>query len=283
MNQDELARALPDIEVLIASVLPQLGWSSAKRLRLLQFLSSGVDHSLPLLGLPEGVIVANARGLHVAEMRDHALAMMLGFERSLSVFAKLQRDSRWQPTPAGTLVGKTVTILGLGQVGAAIASACASLGMRVLGSRSMPSPTPHVDIVFGLEALEEHLPNTDYLVITLPLTSKTAGVIGATALGRMKPAAVLIHLSRGGIVDEDALTRALQNGQIKGAALDAFETEPLAASSPLWSVPNLVITPHSAGLLDRHLERAMAFALDNIARVERGDPPLTPINLERGY
>jgi D-2-hydroxyacid dehydrogenase (NADP+) len=278
-----LEEALPAIDVLLCSEAPSIDWSGARRLRLLQLMGSGIERLWPARGLPEDVAIAGARGIHLPEMRDHALALMLAFERNLFAIHDNQRLRRWAPCPGGTLSGKTVAILGLGEIGRSVAAGCTAFGMRVIGVRARPRPTPHVDDVRSPEALFEVLSAADQVVVLLPRTDRTIGLLDGQALARMKHSAVLIHLSRGGIVDEEALSAALREDRLRGAALDVFAEEPLPAQSPLWRTPRLLITPHVAGLVADYIERALALFRENLERVEGGAAPKTSVDRTLGY
>jgi phosphoglycerate dehydrogenase-like enzyme len=279
----ELPARLPEIEVLLCGVAPRIDWSAAARLRLLQLMGSGTDALWPATGLPAHVAVANARGIHLPEMRDHALALILAFARELPRLLDQQQRRLWQPLAAGAVAGRTAGILGLGEVGRSVAAGCAALGMRVIGTRAGAAAVPGVQEVHPPEALDRVLAASDYVVVTLPLTPRTRGLLGREALARLRPHAVLIHLSRGGIVDEVALGDALAAGRLRGAALDVFAQEPLPAESPLWDTPNLIVTPHVAGLTADYVQRALALFLENLALVERGLPPRTQVDAHRGY
>jgi phosphoglycerate dehydrogenase-like enzyme len=285
----ELEARLGEVRVLLCSILPRVDWSRATALRLLQTMGSGTDLLWPARGLPPGVLVANARGIHLPEMRDHALAMMLAFARKLPSFLERQRERAWTVEPVGSIAGKTVGILGLGEVGRAVGLACRALGMHVVGIRFDAREAQEVQEVqeahevFGPGALDRVLAASEYLVVLLPLTPETRGLIGARALGLMRRGAVIVHLSRGGIVDERALLEALRTGALAGAAIDVFEEEPLPAASPLWTAPNLILTPHVAGLVPDYVERAVRLFLENLDLVERGLPPRTLVHRDRGY
>jgi phosphoglycerate dehydrogenase-like enzyme len=216
-------------------------------------------------------------------MRDHALALLLAFERDLFRLQCEQRHARWSPRAGGSVRGKTAAILGLGEVGRSVAESCAMLGMRVIGVRTDPRPTPFVAEVYSLDDLDRVLRAADYLIVALPLTARTRARLGAEALSRLRPSAVLVVLSRGGIVDESALEAALRSGKLRGAALDVFLHEPLPVESSLWTCPNLVITPHVAGWVGDYLERALALFVENVDLVERGLPPRTRVLREREY
>jgi phosphoglycerate dehydrogenase-like enzyme len=208
---------------------------------------------------------------------------MLAITRGLPAAWTAQAKRAWEPLPAGSVSGKTVALIGLGEVGRSVAAACAALGMRVLGVRADPGPVPHVDEVRGPDGLEPILRAADFVVVAVPLTDRTRGMLGAREIAWMKRGAVLVNVARGGIVDETALAAALRTGKLGGAALDVFAEEPLPASSPLWSTPNLVVTPHIAGWVHDYLERAIACFLANLARVEDGLPPATGVDPARGY
>lgn len=283
VDPERLEQELDSIEVLLCADPPQIDWSRAKRLKLLQLMGSGVDRLWPAKGLPPDVEIANVRGIHLPEMRDHALALMLAFERNLPRAFARQRERRWLAETGGSLSGKTVCVLGLGEVGRAVASVCAALGMRVVGVRAEPRPTPHVDQVFGPEDVDGALKAADYVVVLVPLIERTRGLLGGRALSILRPGAVLIHLSRGGVVDEAALSDALRAGSLAGAAVDVFEEEPLPPESPLWSAPRLVITPHVAGRVSGYFERALAVFVENLERAEMGNPPKTRVDRLRGY
>jgi len=279
LTDRELDERIGDIEVLLCGVAPRaidgsgaFDWSRAKSLVLLQMLGSGTDSLWPATGLPSRVLVANTRGVHVPEMRDHGLALILGFERDLFRFGEQQRSHEWATRPTGTIHGKTLAIIGLGVVGHAIAEAASALGMRVISA--------HASAPYDLAAM---LAQADYAVVLVPLTPKTRGMIGPRELAGMKNSAVLIVMSRGGIVDESALGAALRANALRGAALDVFDEEPLPKTSPVWDTPRLVITPHVAGLTHDYIRRVTRVALDNVARIERGEPPTTLISAARGY
>ncbi len=278
-----LGEQLDSIDVLLCGEPPRIDWSHASRLRLLQLMSSGIDRLWPATGLPPEVEVANARGIHLPEMRDHALALILAFERRLLHAVQQQRERRWSPTTAGSVSGKTVALIGLGEVGRAVAAGCAGLGMRVVGVRAEVRSTLHVERVYPPPELDDALRAADYVVVVVPLTDRTRGLLDSRALSAMQPHAVLIHLSRGGIVDEIALCAALREGRLAGAALDVFEREPLPPDSPLWATPGLLITPHVAGRVRGYFERALGVFVENLERLERGDSPTTRVDRTRGY
>jgi phosphoglycerate dehydrogenase-like enzyme len=174
-------------------------------------------------------------------------------------------------------------IAGLGKTGQAVARLAKAHGMRVLGVRARPAPVPEVDRVEPVAALAQLLPEADFLVLCLPLTAETRGLLDAAAFGRLKPGAVLIDLSRGGVVRQAALLEALASGRLRGAALDVFETEPLAQDCPLWGMANVILTPHSTSVYEGWEHRAIEMFCDNIDRWQSGRPLQSVVDPARGY
>jgi phosphoglycerate dehydrogenase-like enzyme len=286
VDDASLTASLGDIEVLLVGYPPRIDWTPARRLRLVHFLGAGVDGFFPAHGLDPRVAVANARGIHASAIRDHVLAMILAFERDLPRLFRQQAAGRWEQFPSGSLDGRTVGVLGLGEVGRPIATACHALGMRVLGVRRTPCPpagVQGVDQVFTPAELARVLESSDYVVVAVPLTPETRGLVDATALARLRPHAVVVHVARGGVVDEAALVTALEEQRIRGAAIDVFTQEPLAPASPLWKAPNVIVSPHVAGWRPDYVARALAVALENVERLEQGLSLRTPVDRAREY
>ncbi len=251
----------------------RIDWSPAKRLRLLQIAGAGVDPLLPASGLSNDVFIAKTRTGHEGAVRDHALALLLAFARQLPSAHDAQRSAQWRPTPLPALEGKHLAVLGLGEVGTRVGLAAHHLGLRVTGVCRRPRQVSGVQQVRSLQQLPEVLRASDFVVICLPLTSHTRGLIDAAALELLPAHAVLINVARGAIVDEAALEARLRAGKLGGAALDAFSTEPLPQSSSLWSCPRLLITPHQAGHTPDYLERVCQSFVENVQRVLQGQRP----------
>lgn len=283
VGRSSLAAQLSEIEILLASTPPKVDWSRAKRLRFLQLMGSGTDALWPAEGLGADVVIANARGVHLPEMRDHALALLFALERDLHHYVTRQADREWKPVVSGTLSGKTVAILGLGAVGRSLAEACAALGMRVVGAVREPRAIAHVEAVYGPGELRAMFEAADHLVVTAPLTGDTRGLVDARALSWLRPSATVVNVSRGAIVDATALEAALRQGRLRGAALDVFDDEPLSPESSLWSTPNLLVTPHVAGLVADYAARVVRLFLENLGQVEQGLPPRTEVRRDRRY
>lgn len=279
----DLEATVGDIEVIFVFRPPQGVWSGARRLRLIQTIGAGVDAVLPAPDLPAGVRIANARGIHGEQMSEHALTMMLAFAKQLPRALDNQRMGRWQSYTPGSLAGKTCSILGMGTIGRAVAERAKQFGMRVIGTQREPKPWRHADEVLPPEQTQHALQQADYLVVILPKTPQTLNLLNAKILAGLQSDAVLINMARGGIVDEAAVAKMLKEGGLRGAALDVFAEEPLPESSELWMIPNLIITPHVAGLVPDYLERVLQIFIDNMRRLEKGKPLINEIDRARGY
>jgi phosphoglycerate dehydrogenase-like enzyme len=218
------------------------------------------------------VTVTSAAGIHAGPLAEFALLGLLAFARGLPRLLADQRARRWGHYTVDELSGRTLLIVGLGQIGEEVARLAAAFGMRVIGvNRSGTADSPHVDEVRRTSALHECLPRADAIVIAAPLTEETAGLIDAAAIARMRPGAILVNVGRGGVVDEVALIEALRSRRIAGAALDVFASEPLPSDSPLWELPNVLVSPHTAGLSAREDERIVSLFVENLGRYLRGE------------
>jgi phosphoglycerate dehydrogenase-like enzyme len=279
----ELEASIADIEVIFVFRPPRGVWAGAKRLRLIQTIGAGVDTVLPASDLPAEVRITNARGIHGAQMSEHALAMMLAFAKQLPQALANQRMRRWQLFAPSSLDGKTCSILGMGTIGRAVAERAKQFGMRVIGVQREPKPCRHADEILPPEQLQRAVQQADYLVVVLPKTPQTRNLLDAKVLADLRPEAVLINMARGGIVDETAVANMLREGHLRGAALDVFAEEPLPESSDHWMLPNLIITPHVAGLVPDYLDRVLEIFMDNMRRLESGQPLRNEIDRTRGY
>lgn len=279
----DLARELPGIRVLFAPMPPREGWAGARSLELIQMAGAGVSHFLPSPDLPAHVRIAGMRGVFADEAAEHAILMLLALRRRLVRLFDQQRARTWAQRSVAKMAGRTVAILGLGAIGSGIARRAAALDLRVLGVCRAPRPIEHVERVVALDRMHEVIEGADALVVTLPLTAQTRGIVDARALARLAPGAHVVHLGRGGVVDESALLAALERGTLGGAAIDVFEDEPLDPSSPFWTLPNTIVTPHVAGCGERYLEHAVEVLVDNARRIDRGEPLMRLIDRDAGY
>ena len=282
-DRDELVQRLPEIEVLMAWRPPRGRWAEASRLRLIQVPAAGVDSVLPADDLPAGIPVCNATGAHNPHMPEFAIGMLLALAKGVPILARQQQDKVWRPRNPIVLHGTTLAVLGLGTIGEGVATAARGLGMRVVGVRRSGQPVEGVDQVVPPDRMGEVLPGCRSLVVVTPLTPETRGLVDTAILEQLPDGALLVDVSRGGVVDPDAVVAALRSGKLAGAALDVFETEPLPADSPLWDEPNLLITPHTAGLSDDYFDHIADLFSANIAALENGNPCPTAVDRARGY
>lgn len=288
---ERLLEEIRDAEVYAGFGVPRRAFLQASALRWIHSGASGVGASLFPELVESDVVLTNSAGLHAEPLGDHALALMLHFSRGLDVAAAGKARREWRHTElAGTdsplveLAGRTLGVVGYGGIGSAVGRRGAALGMRVVGVRrnSVEAP-PEVECMWDTRGLAELLGQSHYVVLTLPETSETRGLLGESLLALMRPDAVLINLSRGGIVEETALARALASGRLRGAGLDVFEQEPLPSDSPLWDLENVVITPHAGAVSPRYWERETALLLDNLRRYLDGRSLVNVVDKQRGY
>ncbi len=277
----DLAR---EAAVMVGWSIPENVLTHARRLRWVHSSGAGVERLLVPAILNGDVIVTDSSGIHRA-MVEHVFGLMLAFARRLHVALRLQRAHRWDHAAVAgdELRGKTLGILGLGAIGRDIARAASAFEMRVIGIRRQPEPLDGVERVLPPEGLHTVLRESDYLVLAFPLTALTRGLIGEREFAAMKPSAVFINIARGAIVDEHALVAALRDGRIAGAGLDVFREEPLSADSPLYEMPNVIITPHTAGSSPYYFDRMTDLLCENLRRFLEGRPLLNVVDKELGY
>lgn len=253
-------------------------------LRWVQTVSAGVDAAIIAMLRDRDVVLTNASGIFDRPIAEMVLTYILMALKRMPEYAALQREHRWRKLSQREAGGLTVGIVGLGSIGSEVAQLCRALGMRVVALRRHPDRgAVQVDELWPPERLDDLLAEADFVVLAVPLTPETQGLIGAAQLRRMRPEAWLINIARGAIVDEPALIQALQAGWIAGAALDVFATEPLPPESPLWALPNVILTPHQAWSTPHLQEREAALFLDNLRRYLNGEPLLNVVDKKRGY
>jgi len=289
-KQEALALA-KDTDILLAGFFSPELFKTAKRLKWIQTLFVGVDAFLYPEVVKSSVVITNAGGVNSIPVSEQVIGMMLCLNRKLHLFIRNQTERRWKTSDADLifrmeeLSGKTAGIVGLGRIGSEIAKKAKCFGMRVIATRRNPSaPKPdYVDKIVSPENLKELLADSDFVIIQIPLTEHTQGMFGEKELRRMKPTAYLVNASRGNVIKEDELIKALKEGWIAGAALDTFATEPLPEDSPLWDMPNVIITPHVAGLTPRYMERLTDLFCENLRRFLNGEPLINIVDKTRGY
>jgi phosphoglycerate dehydrogenase-like enzyme len=235
-------------------------------LRWFHSFSAGVDSPVFKLILDRGTLLTNSSGASAPSIAQYVIAMMLHRSKPFETWRQQQERREWIPAPGRDLTGQTAGIIGTGAIGGEVARLAKALGMRTLGMRRSGKPARYIDEMVTARRLPYLLRESDFVVLACPLTQETEGLIGAAQLASMKQTATLINVARGRIVDEAALIDALQRGAIAGACLDVFAVEPLPDTSPLWSMPNVVVTPHNSGVSPLNMERAMAIFIENLAR-----------------
>ncbi|TET95738.1 MAG: D-2-hydroxyacid dehydrogenase [Dehalococcoidia bacterium] len=289
-----LATILAQAEVLFTStVIPPDIVGRAPRLRWVQLTAAGVEDLLDseLASARGRIILATASGIHAVPIGEYVMGAMLAFAKGLPAAMRAQAERTWRPYLAEELCGKTVGILGLGAIGGYTAKLAKADGMRVLAIRrsvrrraaGREAGALDVDELLSPSDLPYLLSQADYVVIAVPLTPESRGLIGERELRTMRPTARLINISRGAVIDEAALVRALKEEWIAGAALDVFQEEPLPPDSELWGMDNVILTPHISGGTPVYMERAVALFCDNLRRYLAGEPLRNVVDLQRGY
>jgi len=254
-----------------------------------QTYNAGVERCLSGVFRERDILLTNMQRVAGPAMAEHVLALMLSFARSLPAYHDVQRQGRWDRTPSGappafTLDGKTVLVVGLGGIGTEVARRAKAFGMMVLATRATPRPAPDFVDELGLaDALTRFTPRADIVVNTLPLTNETRGQFDARVFSTMKRGAYFINVGRGQTVVTDDLVAALKSGQLAGAGLDVVDPEPLPPGHPLWSVANVIITPHSSSDSDVDEESRWLVVRENLRRYVAGEPMLSVVSPERGY
>jgi phosphoglycerate dehydrogenase-like enzyme len=281
----ELEAALAEAEVLLlvgGAKLDDLA-ARAPRLRWISFTSAGVEAVLKA-GLPDHVTLTNASGTHEPKAAEFTLTAVLMLNNLLPYLATQQRAHRWAPRYATLVAGKTALILGMGALGGAAATALKGQGLRIIGNSRSGRPHPAVDVMTQGDGFRAHLPEADFLIIALPLTAETHGLVGAAELDALPAHAGVVNIGRGEQLDAVALAERLRDGRLGGAVLDALPQEPLPADSPLWDTPNLVITQHG-GLYDPegYARRCLDLFAANLRRWRVGEPLRQVVERDRGY
>jgi phosphoglycerate dehydrogenase-like enzyme len=261
-------------------------WPLATGVRWVHSRSAGIENLLFPALVESDAVLTNGRGSFADSLGEFAMAAVLFFAKDLRRMRKSQAEGRWDPFDPEWVRGKTLGIVGYGEIGRATARRARAFGMRVIGLRRRPQASagdPLLDEALPLERRLELMRRSDYVVVATPLTPETRGIVGEAELQAMKPTSVLINVGRGPCVDEPALLRALEAGRIRGAALDVFEQEPLPAGHRFYALDNVLLSPHCADHVPGWLEDAMALFLDNLERFREGRPLLNVVDKRAGY
>jgi D-2-hydroxyacid dehydrogenase (NADP+) len=281
-NREELDARIAEADVLLCSGL----WRNdlmprAPKLRFVQSISAGVDQYDKAALAAAGIRLASAQGVNARAVSEHAMALILALARRLPEARDNQAQRLWRgmigdlTRREDELGGKTLLVVGLGRIGNRLAQLAKAFDMRVLATRRDPAAGGDADEVHGMGALKLLLAQADFVALTCPLTPETERLINAETLALLKPSAALVNVARGRCVDEPALIAALDAGRLTAAALDTTVEEPLGATSPLWAMPNVFITPHTAGETRRYEDNVLDILIENLDRLWRGETTLS--------
>jgi len=282
---DNFEKSMRDADALVTWDLPTEGLAGrAPCLRWIHIIGAGVEHLQPLTWLPARTVLTNNRGIHAEKTAESATMAVLMLHNRIPAYVTDQRAARWNPVFVPSIAGRTVAVIGVGEMGGAAARAFKALGLRVLGVRRGGGAHPSVDEMHGPDALPDVLGRADFVHVTLPQTPETTGLIDRRAIRAMRPGAGLINFGRAPVLDHDALAEALRDGHLGGAILDVHDPEPLPAHSPLWEVPNLILTPHVSSDDDRsYIPATLDLVFENCKRLLKGEALKNPVNPSLGY
>jgi phosphoglycerate dehydrogenase-like enzyme len=280
-----------DAEIVVAWSIRPEQIAAAKKLRWIHSPAAAVHQLIFPKLVNSDIILTNAREVHGPVVAEHVIALIYALAKKIPGSVRLQekhvwgQQILWDELPrVREVAGATVGLIGLGSIGGAVAKSAKALGMRVIAVREHPEKgSEGADAVFGPAQIDDVFRQADYIVLAAPVTDGTKAIANAERVALMKSDACLINVGRGPLVDEAALAAALREKRIGGAALDVFPKEPLAADSPLWDVPNLLITPHTAALTDNLWERHYALFSENLRRHLAGQPLLAVVDKRKGY
>ena len=285
----DFANGPPPDAILVCSIgsaAVETVWALAPGTRWIHSRAAGLDSLLFPALVDSDVVLTNGRGVFSLSLAEFVIGALFYFARDFPRLVRNQRRGTWEVFEPLDLAGRTLGIVGYGDIGRATAERAHRLGMKVLALRRRPALSgadPWVDETLPPGELLALMRRADDVVVATPLTAETRGLVGEAAIGAMKPGGVLVNVGRGPVVDEAALARALGAGRIRGAALDVFETEPLPSGSPLWGLDNLLLSPHCADNTPGWLEAAMRAFLSNLERFRRGERLLNVVDKRLGY
>lgn len=284
---------LTETEVLLSNpVVPDDVLSRAPNLKWVQLTSAGADRLIDSeLVRASSVSVTTASGIHAVPIGEYVIGAMIAFAKGFPRSFRGQQENTWRPYIASELEDATVGILGLGAIGRHVAKLAKGFGMRVIATRrsqekrmsGADAGEPNVDEMFTRDEIPALLGECDYVVLAVPLTEESRHLIGEAELAAMKRNAVIVNIARGAVIDQQALIRAVKNGVIGGAALDVTDPEPLPPDSELWSLDNVMITPHISGGTPRYMDRAIELFCDNLRRYLTEEPLRNVVDPSRGY
>lgn len=285
---DFLGRPSPDAVLVCSSrrALLEPVWPMALGARWVHSRWAGIEGLLFPALVESEAILTNGRGSFADSLAEFVIAAVLFFAKDLRRMRRSQAQGRWDPFDPEWVRGKTLGIIGYGEIGRAAAQRARAFGMKVIGVRRRPEQSAGdalVDEVLPFERRSELMARSDYVLVATPLTAETRGIVAEAEIAAMKPTGVLMNVGRGPCIDEKALLSALTSGRIQGAALDVFDQEPLPAGHPFYGLDNLLLSPHCADHVPGWLEDAMTLFLENLDRFRRNAPLLNVVDKRAGY
>ena len=282
---DHFASSMRTAEVLVTWDLPTENLAGvAPNLRLIHIIGAGVEHLCPMDWVPDDVTVVNNRGAHADKAGEFGLMAVLMLHNRLPAIIDNQQRKHWESLYSTPIGGKTLLVIGAGSIGAAVARRCRTLGMRVIGVTRHGRALGSVDEMHTTDRLDDLLPRADFVLVAVPLTPETRNLLDARRQGLMKPGAGVVNVGRSATVDYDALAANLRAGRLGGAVLDVFDPEPLPPGSPIWGIPNLVVTPHvSADDGHSYVALTLELVFRNLERLLDGRPLVNVVQPKLGY
>ncbi|ANX01576.1 hydroxyacid dehydrogenase [Thermoclostridium stercorarium subsp. leptospartum DSM 9219] len=274
-----------DAEVIIGQPNPKY-LKKAKKLKWVQLTSAGADHVADAsLYANNDIILTNASGVYGKPIAEHVFAMILAFNRNLMQYERNRQNGKWSPVlPMRDFYGSTLCVIGFGDIGKEVAIRGKALGARVIAvKRTVGECPPYVDELYLTDEIDKVLPKADYLVLALPNTPETRGILSEERIKKLKPEVFIVNVGRGTAICQEALIRALQEGRIAGAGLDVTDPEPLPADSPLWKMPNVIITSHTSGFSPQNWNRHAELIRENLSRYVEGRPLLNRVDFNKKY
>jgi phosphoglycerate dehydrogenase-like enzyme len=262
--------------VVVARVAPHLKW--------VHIIGAGIEHLCPMDWVPAGVTVVNNKGAHAAKAGEFALMAVLMLHNKMPAIVTNQQGADWNSLFSTPIAGKTALIVGVGSLGGGAAHQLKKLGIEVLGVSRHGRPHPDIDEMATTDRLDDMLARADYVFVATPSTPETRNLFDRERLKRMKPGAGIVNVGRAAVMDYEALAELLESGHLSGAILDVFDPEPLPKDSPLWSTPNLMVTPHvSADDGDNYVPITLDLFFDNMRRWLAGEPLHNVVDPALGY
>jgi phosphoglycerate dehydrogenase-like enzyme len=284
-SREQAMELVRDAEIVFAGHFSDELWKNAPRLKWVQSGGAGIERFMTPDFIASPIVLTNAAGVYAIPIADHVVAFVLHFSRCFNRLVRNQIEHRWdEDREPDELMGKTLGIVGLGGIGSEVARRAKAFGMYVIATRRRPEmPSGFADEVRGSDELGWLLAESDYVALCSALTQNTRKLIGEEELRKMRPTSYLMNIGRGGLIDEPALIAALQESRIAGAGLDVFAEEPLPTDSPLWDMPNVLVTPHSSGSSPKSHQRLMDLFCANVRRYLAGEELVNVVDKGEGY